>query len=38
MAGAPEVLCAVRGVPGVSTGGPGQWAGERVEEKVEAPH
>lgn len=38
MAGAAEILCTVGGVPGVSTGGPGQWVGEGVDEKVEAPH
>ena len=38
MAGTAEVLRAVEGVPGVSTSGPGQWGGEGMEEKVEAPH
>lgn len=38
VASASEVLCAVRGVPRVSTGRPGQRVSERVEEKVEAPH
>lgn len=38
VAGAAEVLGAVGGVPGVSAGGPGQWAGERVNEEVETPH
>lgn len=38
MASATEILCTVGGVPGMSTGGPGQLVSEGVEEKVEAPY
>lgn len=38
MAGASVILRAVLSVPGVSARGPRQRVGERVEEKVEAPH
>lgn len=38
MAEAAKILCAVGGVPWVSTSGPGKLVGEGVEEKVETPH